>query len=83
MFSIDAQTVSTFLLALMLTVTTIGTRYSAKGRRSTRERNELRRIVEDSIEYIHHLSLLCANKGITRPPLPKSLSEYMKDVDED
>lgn len=83
MVSIDAQTVSTFILALMLTVTTLGTRFSAKGRKSTRERNQLRQLVEDCIEYIHTTAVLLADKGIPRPPLPKSLRDYLKGDDEE
>lgn len=83
MINIDAQTVSTFILALMLTITTLGTRFSAKGRRSTKERNQLRQLVEDCIEYIHRLSVLLADKGIPRPAMPQTLKEYMKGDDEE
>lgn len=92
----DPQTLSTIILGLALAVSTLGARLSAQGRKNTRERNLLRRIVEEYVQYTHRLVLvinqvtgLAEQNGIhvpdnmSKPPTPDNIKEYLRgDEDE-
>ena len=92
----DPQTLSTVVLGLALAVSTLGARLSAQGRKNTRERNLLRRIVEEYVEYTHQLRLtitrlagLAEDNGLhipasmKTPPAPQTITEYLRgDEDE-
>jgi hypothetical protein len=79
---VDPQTLSTLMVAALLAVGTLGTRYSTQGRRRAREIRRLRRLLDEAEQYIFQLRSLLHRHEIPVPELPPSMTAEGDEDDE-